>query len=168
MALTSLFPSALYFVVLGVGGDADSRCALWDAAALSLRLLTQTSILTPQADISRDEVQVPVLDTEDAWLSVEGPISIVELALEQKPIHYPLVEHHSVLCSILYASMRFSLKSVKPLALFDSKVSSPEGSGAGLELLAGRHMGSLLNCIVCFLVICRVISERFQVPYTLT
>uniref|UniRef100_A0A8C6G5I5 RAB3 GTPase activating protein subunit 2 n=1 Tax=Mus spicilegus TaxID=10103 RepID=A0A8C6G5I5_MUSSI len=80
--------------------------------------LLQTSL---EADISRDEVQVPVLDTEDAWLSVEGPISIVELALEQKPIHYPLVEHHSVLCSILYASMRFSLKSVKPLALFDSK-----------------------------------------------
>ncbi|GAB1285833.1 Rab3 GTPase-activating protein non-catalytic subunit [Apodemus speciosus] len=80
--------------------------------------LLQTSL---EADISRDEVQVPVLDTEDAWLSVEGPISIVELALEQKPIHYPLVAHHSVLCSILFASMRFSLKSVKPLALFDSK-----------------------------------------------
>ncbi|XP_051042467.1 rab3 GTPase-activating protein non-catalytic subunit isoform X1 [Phodopus roborovskii] len=80
--------------------------------------LLQTSL---EADISRDEMQVPVLDTEDAWLSVEGPISIVELALEQKPIHYPLVEHHSVLCSILYAAMHFSLKSVKPLALFDSK-----------------------------------------------
>lgn len=80
--------------------------------------LLQTSL---EADISRDEVQVPVLDTEDAWLSVEGPTSIVELALEQKPIHYPLVEHHSILCSILYAAMRFSLKSVKPLALFDSK-----------------------------------------------
>lgn len=58
MALTSLFPSALYFVVLGVGGDADSRCALWDAAALSLRLLTQTSILTPQADISRETLSL--------------------------------------------------------------------------------------------------------------
>lgn len=80
--------------------------------------LLQTSL---EADISRDEVQVPVLDTEDAWLSVEGPTSIVELALEQKPIHYPLVEHHSILCSILYAAMSFSLKSVKPLALFDSK-----------------------------------------------
>ncbi|XP_055465177.1 rab3 GTPase-activating protein non-catalytic subunit isoform X1 [Psammomys obesus] len=80
--------------------------------------LLQTSL---EADISRDEMQVPVLDTEDAWLSVEGPVSIVELALEQKPIHYPLVEHHSILCSILYASMRFSLKSVKPLGLFDSK-----------------------------------------------
>ncbi|MBZ3870457.1 Rab3 GTPase-activating protein non-catalytic subunit [Sciurus carolinensis] len=74
-----------------------------------------------EADVSRDEIQVPVLDTEDAWLSVEGPISIVELALEQKHIHYPLVEHHSILCSILYAVMRFSLKTVKPLSLFDSK-----------------------------------------------
>ncbi|XP_063528029.1 rab3 GTPase-activating protein non-catalytic subunit isoform X2 [Pongo pygmaeus] len=74
-----------------------------------------------EADVSRDEIQVPVLDTEDAWLSVEGPISIVELALEQKHIHYPLVEHHSILCSILYAVMRFSLKAVKPLSLFDSK-----------------------------------------------
>nr|XP_023394469.1 rab3 GTPase-activating protein non-catalytic subunit [Loxodonta africana]XP_023394470.1 rab3 GTPase-activating protein non-catalytic subunit [Loxodonta africana] len=74
-----------------------------------------------EADVSRDEMQAPVLDTEDAWLSVEGPTSIVELALEQKHIHYPLVEHHSVLCSILYAVMRFALKSVKPLSLFDSK-----------------------------------------------
>ncbi|KAM7050108.1 rab3 GTPase-activating protein non-catalytic subunit [Molossus nigricans] len=74
-----------------------------------------------EADVSRDEVPVPVLDTEDAWLAVEGPVSIVELALEQKPVHYPLVEHHSILCSVLYAVMRFSLKSVKPLSLFDSK-----------------------------------------------
>ncbi|KAM9156038.1 rab3 GTPase-activating protein non-catalytic subunit isoform 3-T3 [Pangshura tecta] len=74
-----------------------------------------------EADVSSDEMQAPVLDTEDAWVSAEGPISIVELALEQKHIHYPLVEHQSVLCTILYGIMRFSLKSVKPLALFDSK-----------------------------------------------
>ncbi|XP_010972302.1 rab3 GTPase-activating protein non-catalytic subunit [Camelus bactrianus] len=74
-----------------------------------------------EADVSRDEMQVPILDTEDAWLAVEGPVSIVELALEQKHIHYPLVEHHSVLCAVLYAVMRFSLKAVKPLSLFDSK-----------------------------------------------
>uniref|UniRef100_A0A452S4C8 RAB3 GTPase activating non-catalytic protein subunit 2 n=1 Tax=Ursus americanus TaxID=9643 RepID=A0A452S4C8_URSAM len=74
-----------------------------------------------EADVSRDEMQAPVLDTEDAWLTVEGPISIVELALEQKHVHYPLVEHHSVLCSVLYAVMRFALKTVKPLSLFDSK-----------------------------------------------
>ncbi|EQB78579.1 RAB3 GTPase activating protein subunit 2 (non-catalytic) [Camelus ferus] len=77
--------------------------------------------LCRRADVSRDEMQVPILDTEDAWLAVEGPVSIVELALEQKHIHYPLVEHHSVLCAVLYAVMRFSLKAVKPLSLFDSK-----------------------------------------------
>lgn len=80
------------------------------------------SVLLRQADVSSDEMQAPVLDTEDAWVSVEGPVSIVELALEQKRIHYPLVEHQFVLCTILYAIMRFSLKSVKPLSLFDSKV----------------------------------------------
>ncbi|XP_006916295.1 rab3 GTPase-activating protein non-catalytic subunit [Pteropus alecto] len=74
-----------------------------------------------EADVSRDEMQVPVLGTEDAWQAVEGPVSIVELALDQKRTHYPLVEHHSVLCSVLYAVMRFSLKAVKPLSLFDSK-----------------------------------------------
>lgn len=80
------------------------------------------SVMPWQADVSSDEMQAPVLDTEDAWMSVEGPVSIVELALEQKRIHYPLVEHQFVLCMILYAIMRFSLKSVKPLSLFDSKV----------------------------------------------
>lgn len=80
------------------------------------------SVLPWQADVGSDEMQAPVLDTEDAWMSVEGPVSIVELALEQKRIHYPLVEHQFVLCMILYAIMRFSLKSVKPLSLFDSKV----------------------------------------------
>uniref|UniRef100_A0A8D0WYR6 Rab3 GTPase-activating protein non-catalytic subunit n=1 Tax=Sus scrofa TaxID=9823 RepID=A0A8D0WYR6_PIG len=74
-----------------------------------------------EADVSRDEMPVPVLDTEDAWLAVEGPTSIVELALDQKPVHYPLVEHHSVLCAVLCAITRFSLKAVKPLSLFDSK-----------------------------------------------
>ncbi|XP_069464692.1 rab3 GTPase-activating protein non-catalytic subunit [Ambystoma mexicanum] len=74
-----------------------------------------------EADVGSDEMHVPLLDTEDAWMSVEGPTSIVELALEQKHIHYPLVAHQSTLCSLLFAIMRFSLKSVKPLALFDSK-----------------------------------------------
>lgn len=67
-------------------------------------------------------MQAPVLDTEDAWLNVAGPVSIVELALEQKHVHYLLVQHHSLLCSLLFAVARFSLKAVKPLALFDSKV----------------------------------------------
>ncbi|XP_038616705.1 rab3 GTPase-activating protein non-catalytic subunit isoform X2 [Tachyglossus aculeatus] len=74
-----------------------------------------------EADVGSDEMQVPVFDLEDAWVSVEGPISIVELAVEQKRVHYPLVEHHSVLCTVLYGIMRFALKAVKPLSLFDSK-----------------------------------------------
>ncbi|XP_011896044.1 PREDICTED: rab3 GTPase-activating protein non-catalytic subunit isoform X3 [Cercocebus atys] len=101
-----------------------------------------------EADVSRDEIQVPVLDTEDAWLSVEGPISIVELALEQKHIHYPLVEHHSILCSILYAVMRFSLKSVKPLSLFDSKailqVHDKEVLASQLLVLTGQRLAHAL------------------------
>uniref|UniRef100_A0A452VC14 RAB3 GTPase activating non-catalytic protein subunit 2 n=1 Tax=Ursus maritimus TaxID=29073 RepID=A0A452VC14_URSMA len=83
-----------------------------------------TSFLGSCLDLLQTLMEVkeaPVLDTEDAWLTVEGPISIVELALEQKHVHYPLVEHHSVLCSVLYAVMRFALKTVKPLSLFDSK-----------------------------------------------
>ncbi|XP_054836638.1 rab3 GTPase-activating protein non-catalytic subunit isoform X1 [Eublepharis macularius] len=74
-----------------------------------------------EADVRSDEMQLPVQDSEDAWVSVEGQISLVELALEQKHIHYPLAEHQSVLCTILYGIMKFSLKSVKPLSLFDSK-----------------------------------------------
>ncbi|ELK32161.1 Rab3 GTPase-activating protein non-catalytic subunit, partial [Myotis davidii] len=98
-----------------------------------------------EADVGRDEMQAPDLETEDAWLAVEGPISIVELALEQKPIHYPLVEHHSVLCSILYAVMRFSLRAVKPLSLFDSKASAsgPEPPGSwGSRCGRDHHAGS--------------------------
>ncbi|EMP31169.1 Rab3 GTPase-activating protein non-catalytic subunit, partial [Chelonia mydas] len=86
-----------------------------------VKRLSAATYLMDKADVSSDEMQPPVLDTEDAWLSAEGPISIVELALEQKHIHYPLVDHQSVLCTILYGIMRFSLKSVKPLSLFDSK-----------------------------------------------
>lgn len=64
----------------------------------------------------------PLLEVEDPWQCVEGPASIVELALEQRHVHYPLVQHHYILTSILHAIMRFSIKSVKPLGLFDSKV----------------------------------------------
>ncbi|XP_012921971.1 rab3 GTPase-activating protein non-catalytic subunit isoform X2 [Heterocephalus glaber] len=74
-----------------------------------------------EADVGRDEMPAPVLDTEDTWLSAEGPASIAELALEQKPVHYPLVQHHSVLGAVLYAMARFALRAVRPLSLFDSK-----------------------------------------------
>ncbi|KAG2467603.1 RBGPR protein, partial [Polypterus senegalus] len=78
-------------------------------------------LLYRQADIVSDEMSVPLLEVEDPWVSVEGPTSIVELALEQRHVHYPLVHHHCVLATILCGIMRFALKGVKPLALFDSK-----------------------------------------------
>ncbi|XP_041107019.1 rab3 GTPase-activating protein non-catalytic subunit [Polyodon spathula] len=74
-----------------------------------------------EADVGSDEMGAPLLEVEDPWQCVEGPASIVELALEQRHVHYPLVQHHYILTSILHAIMRFSIKSVKPLGLFDSK-----------------------------------------------
>lgn len=74
-----------------------------------------------EADVGSDEMGAPLLEVEDPWQCVEGPASIVELALEQRHVHYPLVQHHYILTSILHAIMRFSIKSIKPLGLFDSK-----------------------------------------------
>lgn len=74
-----------------------------------------------QADSAVEEVCPPELSVEEAWCGAEGPASIAELALEQRGVHYPLVQHHCLLASLLHAAMTFSLK-VKPLSLFDSKV----------------------------------------------
>lgn len=68
-----------------------------------------------------EEVPAPELSVEEVWCGAEGPASIAELALDQRGVHYPLVQHHCLLGSILHAAMTFSLK-VKPLSLFDSKV----------------------------------------------
>lgn len=68
-----------------------------------------------------EEVPPPELSVEEVWCGAEGPASIAELALEQKGIHFPLVQHHCLLASLLHAAMTFSLKG-KPLSLFDSKV----------------------------------------------
>ncbi|KAJ7402415.1 rab3 gtpase-activating protein non-catalytic subunit isoform x2 [Pitangus sulphuratus] len=106
--------SATYLMDKDVGMSDTAMTAFLGCCSELLQTLLE-------ADVTSDEMQAPVLDTEDAWVSVEGPVSIVELALEQKRIHYPLVEHQFVLCTVLYAIMRFSLKSVKPLSLFDSK-----------------------------------------------
>uniref|UniRef100_A0A8C5U2C3 RAB3 GTPase activating non-catalytic protein subunit 2 n=1 Tax=Malurus cyaneus samueli TaxID=2593467 RepID=A0A8C5U2C3_9PASS len=106
--------SATYLMDKDVGMSDTAMTAFLGCCSELLQTLLE-------ADVTSDEMQAPVLDTEDAWVSVEGPVSIVELALEQKRIHYPLVEHQFVLCTILYAIMRLSLKSVKPLSLFDSK-----------------------------------------------
>uniref|UniRef100_A0A665UW43 RAB3 GTPase activating protein subunit 2 (non-catalytic) n=1 Tax=Echeneis naucrates TaxID=173247 RepID=A0A665UW43_ECHNA len=73
-----------------------------------------------EADSAVEEVAAPELSVEEAWFGAEGPASIAELALEQKGVHYPLVQHHCLLASLLHAAMTFSLR-VKPLSLFDSK-----------------------------------------------
>uniref|UniRef100_A0A669E1R3 RAB3 GTPase activating protein subunit 2 (non-catalytic) n=1 Tax=Oreochromis niloticus TaxID=8128 RepID=A0A669E1R3_ORENI len=73
-----------------------------------------------EADSAVEEVSAPELSIEEAWSGAEGPASIAELALEQKGVHYPLVQHHCLLASLLHAAMTFSVK-VKPFSLFDSK-----------------------------------------------
>lgn len=73
-----------------------------------------------EADSAVEEFSAPELSVEEAWCGAEGPASLAELALEQKGVHYPLVQHHCLLASLLHAAMTFSLK-VKPLGLFDSK-----------------------------------------------
>uniref|UniRef100_A0A3B4VB07 RAB3 GTPase activating protein subunit 2 (non-catalytic) n=1 Tax=Seriola dumerili TaxID=41447 RepID=A0A3B4VB07_SERDU len=73
-----------------------------------------------EADSAVEEVSAPELSVEEAWCGAEGPASIAELALEQRGVHYPLVQHHCLFASLLHATMTFSLK-VKPLSLYDSK-----------------------------------------------
>uniref|UniRef100_A0A3B3VK31 RAB3 GTPase activating protein subunit 2 (non-catalytic) n=1 Tax=Poecilia latipinna TaxID=48699 RepID=A0A3B3VK31_9TELE len=73
-----------------------------------------------EADSAMEEIPTPELSVEEVWSGAEGPASIAELALEQKGVHYPLVQHHWLLATLLHAAMSFSVK-VKPLSLFDSK-----------------------------------------------
>ncbi|CAN9502010.1 unnamed protein product [Ophioblennius macclurei] len=73
-----------------------------------------------EVDSAVEEVAAPELSVEEAWCGAEGPASIAELALEQRGVHYPLVQHHCLLATLMHAAMTFSVK-VKPLSLFDSK-----------------------------------------------
>uniref|UniRef100_A0A3P9N7Y5 RAB3 GTPase activating protein subunit 2 (non-catalytic) n=1 Tax=Poecilia reticulata TaxID=8081 RepID=A0A3P9N7Y5_POERE len=73
-----------------------------------------------EADSAMEEIPAPELSVEEVWSGAEGPASIAELALEQRGVHYPLVQHHWLLATLLHAAMSFSVK-VKPLSLFDSK-----------------------------------------------
>ncbi|XP_078085888.1 rab3 GTPase-activating protein non-catalytic subunit isoform X2 [Mustelus asterias] len=84
----------------------------------SCSLLLQTLM---EAEVSSDEMKEPFLDIEDTWSSVEGQTSIVDLALEQRHVHYPLVQHHYILSVIMHGIMLFGMKSVKIFSLFDSK-----------------------------------------------
>lgn len=103
-----------------------------------------------------EDETAPELSVEEVWCGAEGPPSIADLALEQKGIYYPLVQHHWLLASLLHAAMTFKVK-VKPLSLFDSKVrnvllflSIPTGStfqnGASTDVEA---LHSLLVVLAC-------------------
>ncbi|CAL8271744.1 unnamed protein product [Merluccius merluccius] len=73
-----------------------------------------------ESDSAVEEVPPPELCVEEVWGGAEGPASIAELALEQRGVHFPLVQHHCLLASLLHTAMTFGLR-VKPLSLFDSK-----------------------------------------------
>ncbi|NP_001004528.1 rab3 GTPase-activating protein non-catalytic subunit [Danio rerio] len=93
-------------------GDAAVRSFLGSCVQLLQALM--------EADSAVEEVPPPDVSVEEAWSAADGPVSIVELALDQRSVHYPLVQHHCVLATLLHAAMTFSLR-LKPLSLFDSK-----------------------------------------------
>ena len=67
---------------------------------------------------------MPVYKQEDIWMSPShGATSLCDLSSEQKDSNQELVQHHCTLVVILQAIFVFTLKSVKPLSLFDTKVS---------------------------------------------
>ncbi|XP_039993735.1 rab3 GTPase-activating protein non-catalytic subunit isoform X1 [Xiphias gladius] len=98
-------------------GDKAMTSFLGCCVQLLQILMEVTGVL---ADSAVEEVSAPELSVEEAWCGAEGPASIAELAIEQRGVHYPLVQHHCLLASLLHATMTFSLK-VKPLSLFDRK-----------------------------------------------
>ncbi|XP_069392246.1 rab3 GTPase-activating protein non-catalytic subunit isoform X2 [Paralichthys olivaceus] len=93
---------------------------LMEVTGVLVKNQSPLSFINYYADSAVEEVSVPELSVEESWCGAEGPASIAELALEQKGVHYPLVQHHCLLASLLHAALTFNLK-VKPLSLFDSK-----------------------------------------------
>ncbi|XP_077439917.1 rab3 GTPase-activating protein non-catalytic subunit [Vanacampus margaritifer] len=118
--------SAATFLIEKVGkAPKDRLCrrdvGMGDKALTSfLGCCVQLLQILMEADSAVAEVPLPELSVEEVWCGAEGPASIAELALEQKGVHYPLVQHHCLLASLLHAALTFSLK-VKPLSLFDGK-----------------------------------------------
>ncbi|KAM9787605.1 rab3 GTPase-activating protein non-catalytic subunit [Syngnathus typhle] len=118
--------SAAAFLIEKVGkAPKDRLCrrdvGMGDKALTSfLGCCVQLLQVLMEADSAVAEVPPPELSLEEVWCGAEGPASIAELAMEQKGVHYPLVQHHCLLASLLHAALTFSLK-VKPLSLFDSK-----------------------------------------------
>uniref|UniRef100_A0A8D3CVP9 RAB3 GTPase activating protein subunit 2 (non-catalytic) n=1 Tax=Scophthalmus maximus TaxID=52904 RepID=A0A8D3CVP9_SCOMX len=115
--------SAAAFLMEKVSRSPEFMCdvGMGDKAVTSfLGCCAQLLQILMEADSAVEEVSPPELSIEEAWCGAEGPASIAELALEQRGVHYPLVQHHCLLASLLNAAMTFSVK-VKPLSLFDSK-----------------------------------------------
>ena len=75
-------------------------------------------------ELGSDQVALVSPLVEDIWSAVQGPTSLVELAVEQKSVNTWLVEHHFVFCTLLHAILVFSLKSIRPFSLHDTKVLS--------------------------------------------
>ncbi|XP_029316104.1 rab3 GTPase-activating protein non-catalytic subunit isoform X3 [Cottoperca gobio] len=93
---------------------------LMEVTGVLVKDQSHLSFIDYYADSAVEEVPAPELSVEEVWCGAEGPASLAELALEQRGVHYPLVQHHCLVASLLHAAMTFSLK-VKPLSLFDSK-----------------------------------------------
>ncbi|XP_056624780.1 rab3 GTPase-activating protein non-catalytic subunit isoform X3 [Triplophysa dalaica] len=114
--------SAAAFLMEKVGKAPKDRLCRRDVGMgdAALRSFLGSCVQLLQADSGVEEVSAPDVCVEEVWSAAEGPVSIVELAMDQRSLHYPLVQHHCVLASLLHAAMTFSLR-LKPLSLFDSK-----------------------------------------------
>ncbi|KAH9519441.1 Rab3 GTPase-activating protein non-catalytic subunit [Bulinus truncatus] len=72
-------------------------------------------------DANCESNEVPVCNTEHAWQKIQGPTSLMELAIDQKVTNYGLLKVHYHLLKIMSAVLALKMKSVKVLSLFDSK-----------------------------------------------
>ncbi|GFS02472.1 rab3 GTPase-activating protein non-catalytic subunit-like [Elysia marginata] len=72
-------------------------------------------------DANCEAHEVPVYNLEPAWQKVEGPTSLVELAVDQKATNYGLLRLHFHLLKIMSAVLALGIKPVKVLSLFDNK-----------------------------------------------
>jgi len=98
------------------------------------------TLYAKQAQLRVDVHEMPVFLIEDIWQAIQGPTSLVELAVEQKEANSSLVEHHYVFCTLLHAVLIFSLKSIKPFSLYDIKVHN------GIVSIAVNSFLWLSNC----------------------
>ncbi|XP_053700430.1 rab3 GTPase-activating protein non-catalytic subunit [Synchiropus splendidus] len=123
--LVKRFSAAAYLMEKVGKAPKDRLCrrdvGMGDQAVTSfLGCCVQLLQVLMEVDAAAEEVPPPELSLEEVWSAAEGPASIAELALEQKGVHYPLVQHHCLLATIMHAAMTFNLK-VKPISLFDNK-----------------------------------------------